>query len=77
MNSKANEAIAHHLTFATGPVRLRMIQRGLRFEIKTGMRLTAKAPKCSTIIRREFGLKGKPASLLTQFSELLTTAGLD
>jgi hypothetical protein len=29
--------------------------------------MTAKAPKCSTILRQEYGMKGKPADLLEQF----------
>jgi hypothetical protein len=69
--------IAQHLTFATGSIRLRMIRRGLEMEIKVpGMRLTAKAPKCSTILRREFGLSGKPEKLLVQYTALLTAAGV-
>lgn len=75
--SKAQERIAHHFTFNTGPVRLLMIRRGLSFEIRTGMRMTNKAPKCSTILRKEFGLKGKPESLLAQFEGLLTAAGIE
>jgi hypothetical protein len=56
---------------ATSLFRLKFILRGLRFEIETGMRLTNKAPKCSTIVRREFGLKGRPPKLLAQFTAIV------
>ena len=36
--------------------RMAMIKRGLETEM-LGFRLTAKAPPCFTIIRREFGIK--------------------
>lgn len=72
MNTKADQTILHHLSFNTGPVRLFMILSGLKLEIKIpGMRMTRKAPKCSTILRREFGLSGKPESLYQQFLALL------
>jgi hypothetical protein len=76
MNTIATQAIENHKTFATGGIRLRMIYSGLKFEIKCpGMRLTAKAPKCSTILRKEFGLSGKPDKLLKQFEDLLILHG--
>ncbi len=72
ISEKTADAINKHGEFATGPLRLRMIRTGIRFEIlHPGMRLTAKTPKCSTILRREFGLSGKPLKLLAQFEELL------
>lgn len=44
--------------------RLDEILTGLKLEIKfPGMRMTRKAPKCSTILRKEFGLSGKPEGL--------------
>jgi len=65
-------AVNSHFTFNTGPTRLLFIRSGLCMEIRSpGMRLTAKAPKCSTILRREFGLKGKPVKLLAQFETIL------
>jgi hypothetical protein len=77
MNTKADQHIEYHKTFNTGPIRLRMIYSGLKFEIKCpGMRLTAKAPKCSSILRREFGLSGKPEKLLAQFEALLIAHGI-
>ena len=46
--------------------------KGLLFELgHPGMRLTNKAPKCSTIIRREFGFKGRPIKLAQQLFDLL------
>lgn len=58
---------------AVNMFRLRMILNGLRLEVKTGgmMRLTAKAPKCTTIVKREFGLKGNRESLLAQFEVIM------
>ena len=57
--------------------RLRMILNGLRLEVRTGgkMRLTAKAPKMTTIVKQEFGLKGNRESLLDQFEALMEVIG--
>lgn len=74
--SKADERIEYHKTFETGPTRLGYILSGLKFEIETGMRLTAKAPKCSTILRKEFGLSGNPEKLFYAFKALLAKHGL-
>lgn len=72
ISEKTAEAVNKHFMFATGAMRLRIIRTGLRIEIlNPGMRLTAKTPKCSTILRREFGLSGKPVKLLALFEELL------
>ena len=72
ISQKTADAINKHGEFNTGAMRLRTIRIGLRFEIQNpGMRLTAKAPKCSTILRKEFGLKGNPIKLLGQFEQLL------
>jgi len=72
-NTKQAEAvIMHHLSFPTGHIRLFMILSGLKLEIKIpGMRMTRKAPKCSTILRQEFGLSGKPQKLYDTFLALL------
>lgn len=75
--SKADEQIEYHKTFPTGHVRLFTILSGLKLEIKfPGMRLTRKAPKCSTILRKEFGLSGKPQELYNQFLALLVEHGV-
>ncbi len=57
--------------FNTNIFRNNLILKGLRFEVKCpGIRLTNKAPKCSTIVKREYGLKGNPAKLLAQFEAM-------
>jgi hypothetical protein len=77
ISQKTADAINKHGEFATGGARLIMIRLGLRFEIRSpGMRLTSKAPKCTTILRREFGLKGNPLKLLSQFEDLLEMVGV-
>ena len=54
--------------YNTRPVREFMLRQGLEMEIKfPGMRMTAKAPKCSTILRQEYGMVGKPLDLYMQF----------
>ena len=58
------------------PIRLFMIRQGLTFEVN-GMRLTRKAPSCVSIVRREFGLKGRTAKvLLPLFDALLARNGV-
>lgn len=75
--SQAEQVIQEHLNIPTGPIRLNLIKRGLEMEIKfPGSRLTGKAPKCSTILRKQFGLSGKPEKLLAQYTALLAAAGL-
>lgn len=54
--------------YNTRPVREFMLRQGLEMEIKfPGMKMTAKAPKCSTILRQEYGMVGKPLDLYVQF----------
>jgi hypothetical protein len=50
--------------------RLLTIRMGLRLEMR-GMRLTAKAPKCSTILRREYGIKGNREKQMAQLEKLI------
>jgi hypothetical protein len=77
MNTKADQHIQYHLTIPTGHFRLFTILSGLELEIKIpGMRMTRKAPKCSTILRKEFGLSGKPQKLYDQFLTLLVQHGV-
>lgn len=60
---------------AVNVFRLNMILQGLKFEARfKGARLTGKAPKCSTIVRREFGLKGNHEKLIAQFEPLVEQA---
>jgi hypothetical protein len=49
------------------------VARGLSLEIRTGgrMRLTAKAPKCSTLARRFYGLSGNREKLYAGLLELI------
>lgn len=74
----AFKVVRDHLQRGSGPMRLLMIRTGIRFEISTNGkgRLTAKAPRCTTILRKEFGLKGSRESLAAQFDGLLLAAGL-
>lgn len=56
--------------FNTRTIREFAIAQGLEMEIKfPGFQMTAKAPKCSTILRQEYGMKGTPERLLAQFLE--------
>ena len=59
------ESIKGYNTLA---IRELMISQGLKMEIKfPGMQMTAKAPKCSTIVRQEYGMTGTPLALYIQF----------
>jgi hypothetical protein len=51
-------------------MRLVMLAKGLRLEA-SGLRLTAKAPKCTTIARRTLGLRGNREKLLAQVHALI------
>jgi hypothetical protein len=52
--------------------RLHMIWHGLKLEVENpGMRLTRKAPKCTTLVKQEFGFKGTPAKLLEQMNKMM------
>jgi len=74
----AQDAINRHLAIPTGRIRLFAIASGLRLEIKLpGFRYSARTPKCSTILRQQFGLKGKPERLLAQFEALLFANGVN
>jgi len=57
-------------------IREMLLLRGVVLEATTGMRLTAKAPKCSTIIRKEYGFRGKPERLAEQLRDDLLTRGI-
>ena len=56
--------------------RERTLLRCLLFEAKTGRRLTAKAPKCSTIVRREYGFKGNHEKLALQLVKDMIARGV-
>lgn len=55
--------------------RMLTIVKGMKLEM-LGMRLTAKAPSCFTIARREFGLKGNKAKILADMTALYEAARL-
>ena len=56
--------------YGTRHIREFMIAQGLQLEIRMpGFQMTAKAPKCSTILRQEYGMKGTPAKLLKEWLE--------
>ena len=55
--------------------RLIMIRMGLKAEAN-GMRLTAKAPSCLSIVKKEFGFKGNRASVTAQFEAMLKANGI-
>lgn len=60
---------------ATTLFRMMTLLKGLKFEHKfPGARLTGKAPKCSTIVKAEFGLKGRHPKLIEQFEKLVEEA---
>lgn len=52
--------------------RLLMIRQGLALELTTGMRLTRKAASCQSIVKSEFGLKGRGAKLFNAFDQIVT-----
>lgn len=55
---------------AVNGFRTMLLLNSLRLEIKIpGMRISAKVGKASTIVRREYGFKGKPPALLAQLEE--------
>ncbi len=50
--------------------RLYSIYSGMEFEMRTGMRLTRKAPSCFALVKREHGLKGNRYRVYTAFCEM-------
>jgi len=50
--------------------RSKMILNGLYMEVKHNMRLTAKAPTCYSLAKKEFGLKGNKISVYNQLGTL-------
>ena len=53
-------------------VRLLSLRQALKFEMNTGMRMSSKIPSALSIIKKEFGLKGKSKKVLQEFTDLLT-----
>ena len=56
--------------------RARMILNGLYMEAKHNMRLTAKAPTCYSLAKKEYGLKGNKISVYTQLCQLFLKQGI-
>jgi hypothetical protein len=55
--------------------RLLTIRMGLKAEA-FGMRLTAKAPSCLSIVKKEFGFKGNREKVTAQFEAYMASIGL-
>ena len=56
--------------------RAQTILRGLYMEAKHNMRLTAKAPTCYSLAKKEFGLKGNKAKVYEDLAEMFVKAGI-
>ena len=75
MNSTTTTVL--HTPAQINGLRALMILRGLEFEMKCpGMRLTGKAPKCTTILKRELGFKGSRQKIYYQYLMYLDQHGL-
>ena len=57
--------------------RILTMRKGLVLETRYngGFRLTAKAPTCYSMVKREFGFKGNRNKVLYQFEKLLRESG--
>jgi len=56
--------------------RAQMILQGLYMECKHNMRLTAKAPTCYSLAKKEYGLKGNKVSVYNQLAQLFIEHGI-
>ena len=56
--------------------RAQMILNGLYMEIKHNMRLTAKAPTCYSLAKKEYGLKGNKVKVYNQLAQLFLEHGV-
>lgn len=50
--------------------RMTTLLQGMKFELKTGMRMT-RGPSCFTRVKQEYGLKGNKQKLIDQFEKLV------
>jgi len=57
---------------ATNFFRMASILHGMKVELRTGMKLTSRAPSCFTIAKKEYGLKGNKQKLIDQFEKLVS-----
>lgn len=55
-------------------LRVLMIHQGLRMEEK-GMRMTARAPTCLSICKKEYGLKGSRETIRRAFEAIMREMG--
>jgi hypothetical protein len=57
--------------------RILTMRKGLILEVRYngGFKLTAKAPTCYSMVKREFGFKGNRNKVLYQFEKLLRKLG--
>ena len=51
--------------------RLLLLKQALDFEEKTGMRMSGKVPKATTICRRQYGLKGNYTKLRAGLDKII------
>ena len=56
--------------------RAQMILNGLYMEVKHNMRLTAKAPTCYSLAKKEYGLKGNKIKVYNQLAQLFLEHGV-
>ena len=56
--------------------RAQMILNGLYMEVKHNMRLTAKAPSCYSLAKKEYGLKGNKTKVYNQLAQLFIEHGI-
>jgi hypothetical protein len=56
--------------------RAQMILNGLYMEVKHNMRLTAKAPTCYSLAKKEYGLKGNKIKVYNQLAQLFIEHGI-
>lgn len=56
--------------------RAQMILNGLYMEVKHNMRLTAKAPTCYSLAKKEYGLKGNKTKVYNQLAQLFIEHGI-
>lgn len=77
MHSTTNNPAVLTTPAQINALRAMMLLRGLEFEMKCpGMRLTGKAPKCTTILKRELGFKGNREKIYYQYLRYLDQHGL-
>jgi len=50
--------------------RMNTLLQGMKFELKTGMKMT-RGPSCFTLVKKEYGLKGSKEKLIEQFEKLV------